>query len=82
MIRTNVELLEYVNRNIKNTKTHFIEKKIARNTILVEQNQNIIFIYVIKTGIAKCYLTEDTGSDFIQEFFWRRRTFWRDRNNQ
>lgn len=69
MIRTNLELLEYVSRNIKNIKTHFIEEKITKNQILVEQNQKILYAYIIKTGIAKCYLTEDTGNDFIQEFF-------------
>ncbi len=69
MIRTNSELLEYVSRNIKNTTTYFIEEKIANKQVLVEQNQKVLYAYVIKTGIAKCYLTEDTGNDFIQEFF-------------
>ncbi|MDT0605998.1 Crp/Fnr family transcriptional regulator [Croceitalea rosinachiae] len=36
---------------------------------IISQKTNVQSIYLIKNGLAKCYLTEDTGNDFIQEFF-------------
>ncbi|WP_291725912.1 Crp/Fnr family transcriptional regulator [Bernardetia sp.] len=69
MIRTNTELLEYISNAIKMPSTYFVEEKIKKNTCWIEQNQKIFHVYVIKSGVAKCYLTQDTGNDFIQEFF-------------
>ncbi len=36
---------------------------------IIMQGKNIFSAYVLSEGIAKCYQTEDTGKDFIQEFF-------------
>lgn len=69
MIRTNSELLKHINSDIKKASTYFIEEKIKTGVCLIEQNQRIFDVYIIKSGIAKCYLTQDTGNDFIQEFF-------------
>ncbi|MEM1258797.1 MAG: Crp/Fnr family transcriptional regulator [Bacteroidota bacterium] len=36
---------------------------------ILHQQTYVHSLYVIKEGLAKCFLTLDTGSDFIQEFF-------------
>ena len=36
---------------------------------IITQKTNVRSVFLIKNGLAKCYLTEDTGEDFIQEFF-------------
>lgn len=70
MIRINQDLLQYI--------TQLWEKELAANITvekfktgeqIIPQGRRIFSVYVLKTGIAKCYLTEENGKDFIQEFF-------------
>lgn len=68
MIRTNIELLEYLEESRK-SNNYFIHEEVQKGQKIIEQNKNIFYGYIIKSGIAKCYLTEETGNDFIQEFF-------------
>lgn len=68
MIRKNSELFIYI-QEIAKSGNYFIEEVIPRRQQIIVQNSNTFYAYIIKKGIAKCYLTEETGNDFIQEFF-------------
>ncbi|QCX39061.1 Crp/Fnr family transcriptional regulator [Aureibaculum algae] len=68
MIRTNIELLEYIEA-FRNSIHYFIEEEIQKEQKIIYQNRNSSFGYIIKNGIAKCFLTDENGNDFIQEFF-------------
>jgi CRP-like cAMP-binding protein len=35
---------------------------------LIEQDQHSRSVYIIKSGIVKCFITEDNGKDYILEF--------------
>ena len=45
------------------------QQKFSPQKIILEQAARIEFVYIIKSGLAKCYLSEENGIDFIQEFF-------------
>ncbi|MBP0904074.1 Crp/Fnr family transcriptional regulator [Mariniflexile gromovii] len=68
MIRTNIELLEYIGL-AANSAHFFLKEEIEKGQKIIEQNRNSAFGYIIKKGIAKCFLTDEGGNDFIQEFF-------------
>lgn len=70
MIRINRELLQHVTELHDSGK----EEKITRETCgpgeeIVGQRKRVLSVRIVKSGIVKCYLTEDNGRDFIQEFF-------------
>lgn len=70
MIRTNQELLSYVARLQKSKPGEMVLlQRFLPGKKMIEQGKRGISVYVIRQGIAKCYVTEDTGNDFIQEFF-------------
>lgn len=70
MIRVNQELLKYVNRLYQYQNDQFIiEERYQPEQIILEQQKHVHAAYIIRAGITKCYQTEDTGKDFIQEFF-------------
>ncbi|MDB4293002.1 Crp/Fnr family transcriptional regulator [Maribacter sp.] len=70
MIRINKEFLEYIVR-LKNAELQgvIIEKEANVGQKIIGQQTKINAVYIISSGLTKCYLTEDTGTDFIQEFF-------------
>lgn len=68
MIRTNVDFLTYIETlSQKHTDYFFLEKYNPKEVIL-EQGKRYQSLYIIKTGITKCYLSDENGKDFIQEF--------------
>jgi CRP-like cAMP-binding protein len=67
MIRTNKELLDYVSK-IQDSAT-ILEQKCAPFQTIIEQGKRVNSVYIIKSGIAKCFLTEENGNDFVEEFF-------------
>lgn len=70
MVRTNSELLEYVNRlhHSKSDSCLTIQHYSPGQTVIGQQ-KSVFSVYIVKSGIARCYLTEDNGKDFVQEFF-------------
>lgn len=70
MIRVNRELLDYVIKLKASQGADEVTEHLAKNgdKILI-QKTHVHAVYLIKEGLAKCYQTVDTGSDFIQEFF-------------
>jgi CRP-like cAMP-binding protein len=67
MIRTNEELLDYIGKNLS---PNFISQQTyVPYQLLIGQGKRVNKVYIIKSGIAKCFLTDDNGNDFVQEFF-------------
>ncbi len=68
MIRANPELLAYIDSLFnKNTIGIDLEKYVSKDKVMLQEKRyNSVFL--IKEGIAKCYLTDENGKDFIQEF--------------
>lgn len=70
MIRTNKEFSDYlVEFNRREPNNGIAEITFNPSEKIIEQRRNVHSVFIIKSGIAKCYLTEDTGKDFIQGFF-------------
>jgi len=70
MIRTNNELLGYTTELNKLEIQKFIaEQSFVPKQKIIQQGKKVFYVYIIKSGIAKCYLTEENGKDFVQEFF-------------
>lgn len=70
MIRINKDLVDYVNQLYCSKINDLVtEEKIVSKELIIEQGKRIFSVYIIKSGIAKCYTTQDTGMNFIQEFF-------------
>jgi CRP-like cAMP-binding protein len=67
MIRTNKELLDYVSKI--DDSAIISEQKYVPFQTLIEQGKQVNSVYIIKSGIAKCFLTEENGNDFVEEFF-------------
>jgi len=70
MIRINKELLDYFNDLYVLQTFNFVEKEsFSVGNFLIHQNKKGNDIFIIKTGITKCFVNEENGRDFIQEFF-------------
>jgi CRP-like cAMP-binding protein len=67
MIRTNQELLDYVSK-IHNQDV-ILEQTFAPFQTVFEQEKQVNSVFIVKSGIAKCFLTEENGNDFVEEFF-------------
>lgn len=65
MIRINEALANHV----KQLETPVEEKLYNPKDVIIEQEKRLSGIYVVKSGIAKCYIIHDNGEVFIQEFF-------------
>lgn len=70
MIRVNQELLDYLIK-LKASASHgsITEHVAVVGEKILLQKKHVHSIYMIKEGLAKCFLTLDNGNDFIQEFF-------------
>lgn len=64
MIRTNQDLLQFIEQ-LPGTRLQTFQP--AQK--LLKQDDNPHHVYFVKQGIAKCYITEDNGKDYILEFF-------------
>ena len=70
MIRKNADLLQYITEKLlKESEDTIIAQSFSSGEKIVDQKKRVFSVYIIKSGITKCYLTEDNGVDFIQEFF-------------
>jgi CRP-like cAMP-binding protein len=70
MIRVNKTLLAYMARLQRmGAKACATEHVFRPGNRFVEQERPVSAVYIIKSGLAKCSMTEDNGNEFIQEFF-------------
>jgi CRP-like cAMP-binding protein len=70
MIRTNTELFNYITHLVLSESTDlFTEHTFTPAQQILIEGKTVFSIYIMKSGMVKCYLTTDTGNKFIQEFF-------------
>ncbi|MBL4746625.1 MAG: Crp/Fnr family transcriptional regulator [Flavobacteriaceae bacterium] len=68
MIRTGPEFLTYIEVLRHKYPQYFIIEKYGSNEVILSQQKRYHSLYCIKTGITKCYLSDENGKEFIQEF--------------
>jgi len=76
MIRKNEEFLNFLielKRLVPNSG--IAEIVVSPSQRIIEQKRNVHAVFIVKSGIAKCYLTQDTGKDFVQGFFGKGQIF-------
>ena len=70
MIRTNTAFLDFILANQdRYPKSLVQELSIEKGHKLIRQRSLVNAVSIINEGIAKCYLYQDDGTDFILEFF-------------
>lgn len=67
MIRHNQELLAYISQ-IRHSTSFISEKKLLQKERIIVQGEKLSHLYIIKSGIVKCFITENNGKDYILEF--------------
>lgn len=68
MIRTHKELLAYIEILQSKGLEYFEEEVIPSKQVIIEQHKRYAQVYIVKSGIAKVYLSDENGKEFIQEF--------------
>jgi CRP-like cAMP-binding protein len=68
MIRTDVDFLTYIETLNQKHSEYFLLESYPSKTIILEQDKRYQSLYIIKSGITKCFLSDENGKDFIQEF--------------
>lgn len=66
MIRKNLNFLAYTACLEDST---FVIELFSPHDFILQQGKEGKSIYIIKSGVAKCYMTDESGEDFVQEFF-------------
>jgi CRP-like cAMP-binding protein len=70
MIRVNKDLLNFINELAQTAPRGFVaERKFAPRRVVLEQGVRVESVYIVRSGIVKCYILQENGSEFIQEFF-------------
>lgn len=70
MIRKNQRLLQLVQQlaKDKNASSAIIQRKLQAGQQLIQQHQPCRQVYIIQSGVVKCFVTEDNGKEYILEF--------------
>ncbi|MEZ4810882.1 MAG: Crp/Fnr family transcriptional regulator [Allomuricauda sp.] len=68
MIRINPELTAYTEKLFKKGVHDILEEEFDPRRLIMEQDHRYQRVYVIREGIAKCYISDENGKEFIQEF--------------
>ncbi|MEM9362098.1 MAG: Crp/Fnr family transcriptional regulator [Bacteroidota bacterium] len=68
MIRTNQNFITYTEMLKKNGQYEIDSHVFKPKTTVLRQDKRYGDVYLIKEGIAKCYITDENGREFIQEF--------------
>ncbi len=68
MIRTNPELTSYVKKLFVSGLYEIVEEKFPSKHRIIEQDRRYNKVYFITEGITKCYISDENGREFIQEF--------------
>src|SRR5580692_3722630 len=70
MIRKNLQLLHLIERlaNTAGSTGAITQRKQEARQRFILQDQAMVSVYTIKSGIAKCFITEENGKDYILEF--------------
>ena len=68
MIRTNPELANYIQSLWALEGSLILKKDFGPKEVIIEQDLRYAKVHLIREGIAKCYITDENGKAFIQEF--------------
>ena len=68
MIRTNRDLLEYVSELEKHALYPIAKETFKSKQQILKQFSRNNKVYVINNGLVKCYLSDENGKEFVQEF--------------
>ncbi|WP_396589831.1 Crp/Fnr family transcriptional regulator [Allomuricauda sp. R78024] len=68
MIRINLELARYIKKLYDANEHDISEEKFSPKHKIIEQDRRYSKVYFITEGITKCYISDENGKEFIQEF--------------
>ncbi len=68
MIRTDPNFLTYIETIKHRHPNYFVQEKYKSKEVILKQDKRYHSLFIIKSGITKCYLSDENGKDFIQEF--------------
>ncbi len=68
MIRTNQNFIAYVEKLYKQGGFGVSTETFKPKTTIIRQDRRYSSVYLIREGIVKCYITDENGKEFIQEF--------------
>lgn len=69
MLRTNPSLLSYAEDLYRTQGSpEIVLKTFARDSMLLHQGTPTSWLYIIKEGITKCFLSEENDKDYVIEF--------------
>lgn len=68
MIRTNPELMAYAEKLFSKGDWDLHEESFGSKERIMEQDHRYGKVYLIREGIAKCFISDENGKEFIQEF--------------
>lgn len=68
MIRTDLKFLEYIHNLNAKHKGFFELETYHPKDIILQQAKRHQHLFIINSGITKCYLSDENGKDFVQEF--------------
>ncbi|WP_052732305.1 Crp/Fnr family transcriptional regulator [Hymenobacter terrenus] len=69
MVKSSLALLEYLNRAATNSFAGQLERvAFRRGQLLLQQDEDARGIYVLLSGVVKCFITEENGRCFVLEF--------------
>jgi CRP-like cAMP-binding protein len=70
MLRTNLSFLAFIEDLFSKyeAKGDIILRTYPKGTVMLRQGAQVGEVYIIKEGIAKCFMSEENGKDFIVEF--------------
>ena len=70
MIRKNLSLLQLLEKMVADPATSgaIIVRNFDAGYRFIQQEQHGLYVYVIKSGVSKCMITEENGKEYILEF--------------
>lgn len=68
MIRSNPELAVYTKKLFQSGISDMRQEVFGPKNRIIEQDRRYSRVYLITEGIAKCYISDENGREFIQEF--------------
>ena len=68
MIRKDIRFLNYIEGLTEKYPDFFQLETYLPKEIILAQDKRYLHLFIIASGITKCYLSDENGKDFIQEF--------------
>jgi CRP-like cAMP-binding protein len=70
MHKQNLIILDFIDQLHQRDKSDLVTlKKFKLGTTIFQQGESIRSVYFVKTGLVKCFITQDNGKNYILDFF-------------